>query len=61
MRDILWDGFNVQNYVDLANDPLVEASGQKVDLPVAMLDGRMGLMESVRISIKIEFLCFNLK
>ena len=46
VKDILFDGFNVQPYVDLVNDPLIQSAGE-VQLPERILDGRMGIMEGV--------------
>ena len=46
VKDILFDGFNVQPYVDLANDPMVQSAGE-VSLPERILDGKMGILEGV--------------
>ncbi len=53
VKDILFDGFNVQTYVDLANDPLVQSAGE-VNLPERILDGRMGLLEGVSRKIPMR-------
>ena len=47
VRELLFDGFSVQAFLDLLSDPMVEAAGGDVKVPEQILDGKMGILEGV--------------
>jgi len=47
VRELLFDGFSVQAFLDLLNDPVVEASGADIKVPEQIMNGKMGILEGV--------------
>lgn len=56
VREYLFDGVSIENYMEILSLPVAQFAGKKFEIPKRLTDGDFGFFDDVRKIIRLLFL-----